>query len=65
MDILRIINETLSKPCSVTKHLTEKLMKLDTERTGRYHKQIFIETAEFSNYLTTWQIDFVKCTVML
>lgn len=26
---------------------------------------IFIDVVEFSNYLTTRQIDFVKCTVIL
>jgi hypothetical protein len=37
-------------------------MKLDTERTD---KQISIDIVEFSNYLSTRQIDFVKCTVIL
>ena len=67
VNILRIINEPLLKPFFffVTTHFREKLMQLYIERTGRYHKQIFIDVADFGNYLTTRQVDFVKCTVIL
>jgi hypothetical protein len=40
-------------------------MQLYIERTGTYYKQIFTDVADFRNYLTTRQVDFVKCTVIL